>query len=101
MMKAGMERLGEVFVEIADEVGNFESVEAAEQTFDVVADLAVAVEREGLEAQRFGQRQQPVHPVFVAFGAHGGIAAPLEARSDGSHRDAAVTERNRVEDITL
>src|ERR1700722_5697279 len=98
VMKAGMQRLGEILVEIPQEVGDFESVKTTEQTFDVVADLTVTVEFEGLDAQRFGQRQQTVHPVFVALGAHRRVATAFESRTDGRERDATVAERNWMED---
>src|SRR5579863_7388275 len=96
-----MQGVGEIVVEIAEEVGDFESVKAAEQTFDVVADLAVAVEREGLDPQRLSQRQQPVHTVFVALRTHRAVTTALEARTDSGDCDAAVGERNRMEDVAL
>src|ERR1700722_6236998 len=50
-----------LLAEIAGEVGDFEAVEAAEQAFDEIAHLAVAIEIKALDAKRLGQRQQPIH----------------------------------------
>src|ERR1700722_17246319 len=101
VVKARDQRQMHLLAEVVGEVGDFKPVEAAEQTIDEIADLAVAVEIEALDAKRLGQRQQPIHAVLVALRAHRAVPAALEARSNRGNADASVAERNGMKNVAV
>src|ERR1700680_728783 len=101
-----MQRLMEFVIEVAREVCNLETVETAEQAFDVVTHLSIAIELEGLEAQLFGQRQQPrsrtrSRSCCCPWGPPQSPPPPRKPRAFCAHRDPPVTQRDRMKDITF
>src|ERR1035437_7370884 len=87
-------------IEPRRKVAYVQPMQSAENTLRVVSYLSRAIEIANFSSHRLLERQQPVHPEFLASRDNPRVSAAFESRTDRNYRDTAVVDFDRMENIS-
>src|SRR5277367_2611715 len=87
-------------IESQCEVAYIQPMQPAENTLGEISNLPRAIKPGKLDAHRFCNRQQSIHPEFPPARDYRRISAAVEPRTDRDDRDASVINSHRMENIS-